>query len=178
LKHSKETALLAQSLCKRFNADPDEGYTAGLLHDIARELDQKTMESLAHEDGRPFEEWDSVHPILLHGRAGAILCKKKFKITAKDIIEAIRDHTYGRPAMGLLSRIVYVSDFLEPSRDFNESKEREEILKKDIDSIMMYVTKRKIGMAVVKSRPVIVPALEMYNELKEKVKNLVAKTKA
>ena len=41
----------------------------------------------------------------------------KYKIKDMEIINAILNHTTGKPAMTLLEKIVFVADYIEPRRD-------------------------------------------------------------
>ena len=52
--------------------------------------------SLAVKDGLPISELERTKISLLHGRAAAILLKKKGNIKDDDIIEAVRYHTLAR----------------------------------------------------------------------------------
>lgn len=49
-------------------------------------------------------------------RSEAILLPKKYGVTDPDILNAILNHTTGRPDMSLLEKIVWLSDYIEPSR--------------------------------------------------------------
>ena len=41
---------------------------------------------------------------------------KKYGVTDPDILNAILNHTTGRPDMSLLEKIVWLSDYIEPGR--------------------------------------------------------------
>ena len=55
-------------------------------------------------------------PFLLHAKVGSYLAKSEYHITDQDILNAILYHTTGRPGMSRLEKIVYVADYIEPSR--------------------------------------------------------------
>jgi len=44
------------------------------------------------------------------------VAEETFGITDREILDAIRNHTLGRPGMGALSCVVFLADFLEPGR--------------------------------------------------------------
>ncbi len=56
------------------------------------------------------------NPVLVHGKLGAFLARTRYHIDNGEILSAICHHTVGRPNMGLLEKIVYVADFMEPGR--------------------------------------------------------------
>ena len=55
-------------------------------------------------------------PHLLHADVSAIVARDEFGVKDKEILEAVRNHTLGRPGMSHLSCIVFVADVLEPNR--------------------------------------------------------------
>ena len=44
------------------------------------------------------------------------MAMKKFHIQDRDIINAILNHTTGRPDMSELEKIIYIADYIEPGR--------------------------------------------------------------
>jgi nicotinate-nucleotide adenylyltransferase len=114
--HSRNVALLAWDLCRRFGIDPQKGYLAGIAHDMCKNFDAEKLIRLARADGGNITKLEQGKPGLLHARAAAIMVRKKYGITDKDILEAIRYHTTGTWDMGTLAKIVYVADKLDVSR--------------------------------------------------------------
>ena len=55
-------------------------------------------------------------PSLLHGKVGAIYAREKYGVEDKDILNAISYHTTARPGMSLLEKIIFIADYIEPSR--------------------------------------------------------------
>lgn len=167
IAHCANTAALSYGLCVRFGCDVLAGFTAGLLHDVARELPLDTMKSFAAADGCPFRPWEIEYPVLLHGRAGAVIARNEAGIENEAILDAVRDHTTGKPGMGVIARIVYVSDYLEPGRQFHAGNERESVLARNLHEIMLHVTEQKLRMQARKGRTVIEPVAALYNEIRE-----------
>ena len=56
---------------------------------------------------------------LLHAKTGAALARDLFNIS-DEVYDAIRWHTTGKPDMTLLEKIIYMADYIEPNRDFDE----------------------------------------------------------
>jgi nicotinate-nucleotide adenylyltransferase len=115
--HSRNTAILAWDLCRRFGLDSQKGYLAGIAHDMCKSMDDEELIRLAHEDGGGFSKLEHKKPGLLHGRAAAVLLAKKYGIKDKDILEAMQYHTTGSWDMHSLAKVVYVADKIEISRD-------------------------------------------------------------
>ncbi|MEZ7891381.1 MAG: bis(5'-nucleosyl)-tetraphosphatase (symmetrical) YqeK [Candidatus Wallbacteria bacterium] len=57
---------------------------------------------------------------LLHGHISAHFAITMFKIRDMKIINAIKHHTTGRPRMNIIEKILFIADFIEPTRDFKE----------------------------------------------------------
>ena len=114
--HSRNTALLSWDLCRRFGLDPWSGYLAGLSHDMAKPLGGEELFAMARRDGREISELERRKPMLLHGRAAAVLLRERFGVHNEEVLEAVAFHTEGKIGMGPLAKIVYVADKVEVSR--------------------------------------------------------------
>jgi len=71
------------------------------------------------KDGKIEEEISDIErlsPGLLHTKLGAFYAKNVYGVEDVDVLSAITYHTTGRPDMGLLEEIIYVADYIEPSR--------------------------------------------------------------
>ena len=117
--HSRNTALLAHDLCRRFGLDPMTGYLAGIAHDLGKQLDSKQLLKHVKSDEMPISDLEKEKPNLLHGRAAAVLLREKFCIHNKDILEAVAVHTSGSENMGALAKIIYIADKTEVSRNID-----------------------------------------------------------
>jgi nicotinate-nucleotide adenylyltransferase len=115
--HSRNTALLAWDLCRRFGLDPALGYLAGIAHDLGKTLDDETLLKLAKPEDRPLSKAEKEKPALLHGRAAAVLLRERFGIHNREVLEAVALHTEGGVNMGPLAKIVYIADKVEVSRE-------------------------------------------------------------
>jgi len=142
--HSRNTALLAHDLCRRFGLDPMAGYLAGIAHDLGKELDNKQQIKLAKLDGMEITNLEKERPNLLHGRAAAVLLRERFCIHNEDVLEAVAVHTSGMRNMGLLAKIIYIADKAEFSRNI-DSEIRRMCYEGDLDSIFYAVLKKTVS---------------------------------
>ena len=55
---------------------------------------------------------------LLHSKTGAAVARDKFNIS-DEVYNAIYWHTTGKADMSLLEKIIYMADYIEPTRDFD-----------------------------------------------------------
>jgi predicted HD superfamily hydrolase involved in NAD metabolism len=134
--HSINTAKEAASLAKRYGADENKAYIAGLLHDVAKGIPNEALETAAAENGIEIDEYEKKNPVLIHGKVGAAMVRKDLGIDDGEILSAIKWHTTGYKNMTLLEKIIYLADIIEPGRNFKETNKLRETAYKDIDKAM------------------------------------------
>ena len=115
-EHSLRVAETASRLCKKYGLDASRGYLAGIAHDMCKDMSDEKIAALACEDGKAITELEAQKPSLLHGRAAALMLRRDFGVTDKDILQAVAVHTFGEEGMCALSKIVYAADKIEPGR--------------------------------------------------------------
>jgi predicted HD superfamily hydrolase involved in NAD metabolism len=86
------------------------------MHDLAKYFKPRTLLEMATAEGLPLDPVDESNPHLLHADVGAIVARDQFGIQDQEVLEAIANHTLGRPGMTELSCIVFLADTLEPGR--------------------------------------------------------------
>lgn len=116
--HCVETAHLSRQLAIVYGASCEDSEFAGLCHDFAKEIKNKEMNQLITKYGIEKDPSIIETPNLAHGEVAAALLKDDYHIENQNILDAIKWHTYGNKDMSLLSKIIYVSDIIEPSRNF------------------------------------------------------------
>jgi predicted HD superfamily hydrolase involved in NAD metabolism len=165
LAHSRRVADLSGQLCVEYSLDRERGELAGLAHDWARELPPGRMREMALRDGRGQSSLEARYPVLLHGRAAAVGLREFIGIEDPDILEAVICHVTGCPGMGLLAKIVFVADFLEPGRGFLPERVRLETLRMDIDRMTLRVLEKTFEYLRSEHRPIAPQSLELSEEL-------------
>lgn len=116
-EHTIGVTYTATALAMRHDYDLKKAYLAGLLHDCAKCISDETKLSKCLKYHISVTETERSNPELLHSKLGAFLAMDKYHIDDKDIINAILYHTTGRPAMSNLEKIIFIADYIEPSRD-------------------------------------------------------------
>ncbi|MCI8973635.1 MAG: HD domain-containing protein [Lachnospiraceae bacterium] len=120
--HTLGVASTAVAMAMRYNPDPSNSNfikraeLAGLLHDCAKCMDNNKKLRICEKNNLSCSSFEKSHPYLLHGKVGAYIAQTKFKIEDNDILQAITWHTTGRPDMSLLEKIIFIADYIEPSR--------------------------------------------------------------
>lgn len=114
--HTIGVAYTAAALAMRYEYDITKAQIAGLLHDSAKCIPNDKKIQLCERYNIHMTELEKRNPYLLHAKLGAFLAMRKYKITDKDTVNAILNHTTGKPDMSLLDKILYIADYIEPKR--------------------------------------------------------------
>ena len=138
-KHTEAVVKVAVNMAKRYEIDITKVRIAALLHDYARNFSNKELIKIVKNNNIEIDDWEKELPNLLHSPVGAFLAKKEFKIEDKEILNAIRYHTIGRPDMSLIEKIIFIADIIEPNRDFPGVNLIREKVKVDIDKAVILV---------------------------------------
>lgn len=125
----------ASKLALRWSEDPGDAAEAGILHDITKKLSMDEQLILAEKYGIVFDKFERENIKLTHAITGAALSKELFGVPER-IYSAIRWHTTGRADMTLLEKIIYIADYIEPTRDFEGVERLRQLAYEDIDSAM------------------------------------------
>ncbi len=115
-EHTLGVAYTASALAMCHDGNMKKAEMAGLLHDCAKCIDNDKKLSMCQKYNININEFEKKNPFLLHAKLGSFLAMKKFNVNDKDVINAILNHTTGRPEMSLLEKILYVADYIEPNR--------------------------------------------------------------
>lgn len=114
--HSLGVMETAVKLAEQYGADVEKARLSGLLHDCAKDIDKAMMPEMCEALGVPLDSVKLTHRSLIHADLGARLAETEYGVTDGEVLDAIRYHTLGRPDMTLLEKILYLADFIEPTR--------------------------------------------------------------
>jgi len=126
----------AVKLAKRWGADEVLAREAAILHDITKKLDLDAQLQLCHRYGIMTDDMEKNNAKLLHSKTGAALAKDMFNVDDA-VYDAIFWHTTGKGNMTQLEKIIYLADYIEPTRDFPGLDELRIRAYADLDSAML-----------------------------------------
>ena len=119
--HTFYMTMEGLKLAGMLGEDKEKTFYACLLHDVAKNVPQSDWKKYN------FENDDDYPPPVVHAFLGAQMAKQVFGIDDEEILDAIRYHTTGRPAMSRLEQIVYVVDGIEITRGANLDEARKKV---------------------------------------------------
>ena len=163
--HSINVSKTAIKMADIFNESPERAAIAGLLHDCARDITNNELFEKAANFNIKISELDRESPVLLHARVGVYIAKEDFFINDKKILNAIMHHTVGGKRLDNLSKIIYLADLIEPSREFREVEKIRNLAFKNLDKAMLYAYDIAIKYTLSKNKTIHPATIEGRNEL-------------
>ena len=135
-KHSIGVADMACTLGRLYlPTKARELYIAGILHDVAKEIDINKQIKIIEDARYPLTDEDLMCLPALHSITGALVIKQSFPdFVTEDILDAVNCHTLGKPGMSLFSKIIFISDFIECGREYTSSVKTREFLFSALDA--------------------------------------------
>lgn len=167
LRHILLVAETAKKIAIKYKISQQKIEIAALLHDLLREIKLNEMQEICKKlQYKELVGYENMFEIL-HGFAAAEYVKKKLKVDDYDILNAVRYHTIGRKEMSLLEKIIYISDAIEPDRNYSTVEEIRALVDKDINKGMLLEVRKKIEYLEKKGGVIHPNTIELRNWLEE-----------
>lgn len=184
LSHTLAVADTAYTLGKRYgcsDTDCERLYVAGLLHDVTKRLSTAEHIEICRRASYPLTEDDLASPPILHAISGAIVAKRDFsELVDEGICRAIALHTTGAADMSLLDKLLYLSDYIEPTRKHTACLEARRAFLEELDHSddpvtvlnhhLLAITEATAAHLIEENRPVHPQNDEMIRFLKNELK--------
>ena len=132
MPHVLGTEQEAVRLVRRYGGDETQARIAALLHDCTKKLDMAQQLALCEKYGIMLDELEQKALKLLHSKTGAAIARDVFGVEDA-VYDAILYHTTGKPDMTRLEKIIYLADYIEPTRDFPGVDELRKTVYEDMD---------------------------------------------
>ena len=132
MTHVLGTEEEAVRLARRYGVDEREARTAALLHDSTKKLGLEEQLALCEQYGVKLDAMQTWALKLQHAITGAEVARDVFGVSDA-VYEAIRWHTTGKADMTKLEKVIYLADYIEPTRDFPGVEELRRAVYEDLD---------------------------------------------
>ena len=94
---------------------------AALLHDVTKELKLPAQLEMCEKYEIEVSENDKLAPKTFHAKTAAALIKDEYGDFADDdVVSSVRWHTTGREGMSVCEKIIYLADYIDDSRKFDD----------------------------------------------------------
>ena len=170
LKHKRIPHVLgteqeAIRLAERYGADVEKARVAALLHDCTKKLDMPAQLALCGQYGIALDELEQKALKLLHSKTGAAIARDVFGVD-DEVYSAIWYHTTGHANMTKLEKIIYLADYIEPSRDFPGVDTLRKVCYEDLDKGLLLGLEMTIEEMTAMGNPVHRATVEARDWLK------------
>ncbi|MBQ1689306.1 MAG: bis(5'-nucleosyl)-tetraphosphatase (symmetrical) YqeK [Lachnospiraceae bacterium] len=115
-RHTLGVSDTAAALTMAHGGDLQKARLAGVLHDCAKCYSDAELLAYAQKFQLPITEVEEQAAYLLHGKVGAYFAEHLYGVTDEDVLNSIRFHTTGRVNMTQLEKIIFIADYIEPTR--------------------------------------------------------------
>ena len=165
MPHVLGTEQEAVRLARQYGADETQARVAALLHDCTKKLDMERQLALCAQYHIRLDDLGRHALKLLHAKTGAAIARDVFGVD-EEIYGAILWHTTGRAGMTLLEKILYLADYIEPSRDFPGVDKLRKVCYEDLDKGLLMGLEMTIGEMNAMGNPVHHATIEARDALK------------
>lgn len=167
--HSLGVAETAKKMAVLFGADPNKAELAGILHDFAKYWPKEKMADVIRNNPGLSPDLLEYNSELWHGPVASVIIQEKFQITDRDVVGAIRYHTSGREEMTVLEKIIYLADYIEPSRDFPGIKKMRKLADKNLNLALFYAFNTTIQYLIQKNQKIYPLTVKARNSLMDEI---------
>lgn len=165
IPHVLGTEQEAIRLALRWGADVVQARRAALLHDCTKRLGLEEQLALCRQWDIPLDSLEERELKLLHSRTGAEIAERVFG-ESPEVVSAIRWHTTGRAGMTLLEKMIYLADYIEPSRDFPGVEDLRRKCYEDLDGGLLMGLEMTVQEMTGQGRPIHRATLEARDALR------------
>ena len=142
--HVQGTEETAARLALRWGVDEESARRAAILHDCTKKLNREQHLDICRQYGIELDKEERKEEKLLHALTGAAVARNVFGVSP-EIESAIRWHTTGKADMTALEKIIYLADYIEPTRDFCDLTELRALAFRDLDGAMLLGLEMAVG---------------------------------
>jgi len=145
---------------------------AGLLHDCAKNFcDERPfaeIDTFCKEHGVVLDGSFAGTPWLAHSFVGAVKAKAVYGVEDSEVLDAIAAHTFGKPDMTNIDKIIYIADFIEPGRAEDEARSHARGLAYEgLDDAMIFILRHTIEKTTARGLPVYPDSLAALEYLED-----------
>ena len=133
IPHVRGCEQEAVKLAKCWGENEDDARAAAILHDCTKYLNLEEQLSLCEKYGIILDDLEKVAVKLLHSKTGCAIARYEYGMPDR-VCEAICWHTTGKPDMTKLEKILYIADYMEPTRDFDGVEKLRALVYENLDA--------------------------------------------
>ena len=167
--HSLGVVEVSRMLAERFGLSSDDAAYIGIYHDAYRYQADGTAPAYCRAHGVEVFPEEEKEPMLLHGALAAIHFPQDAEGDVPEYFQtAVRHHTLGHKEMGRYGAILYIADYMEPTRDFPGVERLRKLAYEDLDRAVLAGCEMSIQEMADRGLPVHTNTLQARDWLRSK----------
>lgn len=121
-RHTLEVEKMAMRLGEIYAKDQIPFLrAASLLHDVTKERSAEEHIAICEGAGLLVSAAERKSPKMFHSKTAALIIPQKYpEFATPEIISAVRYHTTGKADMSIMEKIIYLADYIDMSRTFED----------------------------------------------------------
>ncbi len=155
----------AVRLARRWGADETMARRAAILHDCTKYWTVEEHTAMCARCGVALDEMERTQEKLLHAKSGSCVARSVFGEPEEEC-QAIFWHTTGKAGMTTLEKILYLADYMEPTRDFDGVEQLRALVYEDLDAALLLAFEMSIEEMREMGKPMHPRTLEGRDELR------------
>ena len=142
--HSCKVSRVAEKIANHSHISAEKAKLLGLVHDCAKDYSFNELGNLINKYNIKLSAVEKHIPALWHGYIAAEIVKENFHIYDEEMLEAIRYHSTANHNFGILGKIIYIADKIEPDREMDKVQGIRKLVWKDIDFALLLLLNQEI----------------------------------
>ena len=167
--HTEGVMATAKKLAELYGEDSQRAEMAAIIHDVAKywSVNAQAEYIEQHQLNTQLLQYDKE---LWHAEIGAHLALHKYEIKDEQIGNAIRYHTSGRANMSKLEKIVWLADYIEPTRAFPGVEIARELAEQSLEKAILFGLDQTLTFLINKGKVIYPKTMEARNDILKQIK--------
>ncbi|WP_404453092.1 bis(5'-nucleosyl)-tetraphosphatase (symmetrical) YqeK [Virgibacillus necropolis] len=161
-KHTLRVAETAVGLADMYQVSKEKVELAAIFHDYAKYRPLKEMKEFILNSQLPNDLLDYHHEVW-HGPVASVVVEEQFGINDREIKDAIRYHTTGKAGLGIVEKVIFLADYIEPGRSFPGIEKVRDMARKDLNHACWMVSRNTIQFLLSKNATIYPDSFHAYN---------------
>lgn len=147
-RHSWQVSKISAEIAEHYQISVEKAQILGLIHDCAKDYPITELKKFIKKYHIHLDEVEKKIPGLWHAYAGAELARDLFEIHDQEMLNAIRYHSTADSHFGLLGKIIYIADKIEPGRSAEQLDKVRKLVWQDINQAMLELLNQELNSLI------------------------------
>ena len=164
-QHSIQVSSLAEKISDYYHIPSVKAKLLGLIHDCAKDYSLEKLKRFMKKYQICLDQVEKHIPGIWHAYVGAEIARNQYKVNDPEMLDAIRYHSTGSGKLGLLGKIVYIADKIEPGRQLEHVDQARILVWQDIDRAMLELLNQEINLLISRNLVIHPDTIQARNKI-------------